>query len=144
MSPPLTVRTDYTKASSEQKERWTTFNGDKILTPFVKVFQKTADDMDWGGPDEFANAVDVPCWGAAEPDDKYAMTMKYIWAFDETGGGTYSRFLKRAKRRSSSYVIGTFKTKREYETHPIMNGFLPFYFNVFVWDRQGNLIDGVY
>ena len=141
--PRVTVNTDYTKAkvSFEQKMKWTNFTGDKRKTPFVASFPDTVDYKTYGTPAEFDNAVDVPCWDKAKPDDKFAMTMKYGGAFDGTGGET---FRKRAKRKADSYVIGTFKTEEQADAHPLLNGFAPYYYNVFIWDREGNLVNGVY
>ena len=141
MCKALTLKTDYTKVPEWQKYLWTTFMAKKKLTPFVESFPDTVDYDTWGTPQEFDNAVDVPMWKAADPEDKYAITMKDVLCFDDACG---KLFQKRAKRMANNFIIGTFKTEKEVNTHPLLTGFFPHNYYVFVWDRKGNLINGVY
>ena len=99
---------------------------------------------EWGmteEDEEFQNYEVAPVWKGAKKNDKFAMTVKWCGCFDGTGGET---FMKRAMRKSDTIFVRRFTTKAALNKHPYMNGRYPHYHYVFIWDREMNLVNGVY
>ena len=82
------------------------------------------------------------------PDAQFAITTKGVLDFEcdeatnEVAGDTnFSTFAAKPDGMTRPIYC---KTKAEYQRHKYLNGGYPYGYYVFVWTRDGKLIDGAY